>query len=366
MKVLEKEFKLLKLKILGLVTISLIAAAFAVTFARPALADCSTSSSGSDDTVTCDSTTTPNISTGNGDDTISTNDTATTFISSGNDNDVITVDNSIVGIIGGGNGDDSISVDQSLVGSVNGGGGNDTLVVDDALGPINLSGGGGNDSIAVDHAAVLLVTGDNGDDTISLNQGAVLVAGGGDGNDDITIGNSLVGAVGGGNDDDSVTLLDGALVAGTIHGGDGFDTLKFKFKVGSQDEKDAFQKLLDAQDANSGYIEFDGHTYYWDTFEALRNLLYVAQGHGEATVVVLSDSRLNQQDVAAPVAVYCKSGHVEVWVIDPNTGNGDKQLDAPITSFPTSNAGIDASISGDQGVISYGGYTYTFPLLICP
>ncbi len=382
------------------VVVLLLSLGFIHSFISSAQANCSTSSSGSDDSVTCTNDTSGNdIDTGDGNDHVNADNSQTGDIRLGNDNDSATVanDSSVDGDLNGGNGDDSLKVDNGgyVDGDVLGGNGNDTITVQDARLGDNAEGGDNNDLITVDHSFVSgNVDGNGGDDTVNIhNSGDIYDVNGGFGNDSLIVtGNStLYGHLIGGNGDDTlivgatingdsdptaldagsgndvVTLVDGAKLNAALNGGNDYDVLQFRFTVGSQDEKDAFGKLLAQQDAACGFIEFKGQTFYWQDFEELQNLLRVLQANGSSvTVTVLADSRLNQSDAAAPIAVYCNAGSIEVWVVDPTTGNGSLGFRGVQSALPVSINGIGVAISGDQIVTSFGGYAYNFPAIICP
>ncbi len=397
----------------GLLFVSIVALGFTRAFVISVRASCDSSSNGDGgDDVSCDNTsdgsidtsdnndnvnvndsTVDDIHTHDGDDSVTVQDSNTGDIKTGSGNDTININGTnpaypITGDVSGGSGDDSIKINYADVGDVNGdshhhGSGNDTIQITDST-TYDVSGGKGDDSITILNSYVYGdVNGDKnhgyssygGDDTINVlgNDGYVegLVNGGG-GDDSITIGSSIDGkygkAVKGGDGNDTVALVDGAALNGALSGGDGIDVLQFKFTVGSEDDKKAFGKLLAEQNAGCGWVEFNGQTYYWYGFEDLQNLLHVigADQGSSVKVTVLGDSRLNQDAVAGPIAVYCKAGAIEVWTINPTDGHGDLGLSTHQSALPQSANGINVVRNGDQITTTFGDYSFSFPAIICP
>ncbi len=394
--------------VLALIVFAVFALSFTRIFVMSALASCdSSSNSDGGDDVHCDNTTDTDIDTSDnndsvdvhdsgvgdiethdGDDTVNVEQSLTGDIKTGDDDDKIDVDDSeVYGDIKGGRGDDTITVHHAETGDIEGdghhGSGDDVIQIDGVGVYGDVSGGKGDDSIYVAQSYVEGdINGDKdhsyssygGDDTIIVSDGTYVEGkiNGGGGNDSITVKGAVIDghygtAIKAGDGDDTVTIVDGALLNGVINGGDDFDVLQFKFTVHSQDEKDEFGELLKQQNASCGWVEFNGTTYYWKNFEDLQNLLRVigASGGSEVKITVLGDTRLNQDAIAGPIAVYCNAGHIEVWVVQPD-GHGELGLTTVQSALPQSANGIDIVLSGDQIVTSFGGYSYAFPAIICP
>lgn len=409
--------------IAGLLLISVLALGFTHSFISSAQAGGGCDQSGSpDETVTCTDTSDGDLTTGNGNDSVSVDNSDVGNIDTGNGDDSIQSsgpnygnDNvftgndgeglSTIGNINAGEGNNTLDIQSSIVG-------NDLIFGNDTIGDQGIQVGSGNNSITIDYSAVEGILGGDGNNTVNIENGAavgVTTLGNGDNQVNVTDRSTLyVIGTGSGNDSVAFDQQSGAFIVFTgagddtvnssglnleiltgdgndhvtidgnnpyntiiptsgLDGGNDYDILTFKFTVGSQKEKDSFNSLVSG-DASSGTVTFGGHSYYWQNFEELNFLLKLAHASGsdDVSVAVLGDSRLNNRDMAAPIALYCKAGQIEGWVIDPATGNGTQQFAAPISAFPTSSNGVDGSISGDQATVSYAGYSYSFPVAICP
>ncbi len=408
--------------VFGLLLISALALSFTRAFISAALAGGGCVRDGNpDETVTCANVDTQeDITTSGGSDSVSVDNSDIGTIDTGDGNDLIQTSGpatgtdfiyeddpsgfSTIGGINAGEGNNTLHLQNSIIGNDDGGLGFDTLGEGITVGGghnridighslvDSIQGGDGNNTITItDGALVGITTLGNGDNQVSVSGGSLAYAVGsgngnnavvvdqdsgvffvltGDGNDTIDT-NNFTYLLDVGNGDDSVTMGAEACncetSASLLDGGDGYDVLTFKFKVGSQEQKDSFNALVDG-DASSGTVYFGGHYYQWANFEELEFLLRVARasGHDDVEVNVLKDSRLNNLDLAAPIAIYCKAGQIEGWVIDPATGAGSQQFVAPISAFPASSSGVDGAINGDQATISYSGYSFSFPAALCP
>ncbi len=406
----------------GLILVCALALGFTHSFISSALAGGGCDQSGSpDETVTCKDTSDGDLTTGNGNDSVSVDNSDVGNIDTGNGDDSIQSsgpnygnDNVFTGNDGeglttihnidAGAGNNTIDIQSSIVGE-------DLISGNDTIGDQGIQVGSGNNSITIDYSAVESIQGGDGNNTLNVRNGAdVGVTTLGNGDNQISVTNGSVAyfiGTGSGNDavafdqnsgafivftgagNDTVTSsgINLAVLTGdgndhvtiegnhpffinptsTLDGGNDYDVLTFKFTVGSQKEKDSFNSLVSGN-ASSGTVTFGGHSYSWQNFEELNFLLKLAHasGNDDVSVAVLGDSRLNNRDMAAPIAVYCKAGQIEGWVIDPATGNGNQQFVAPLSAFPTSSNGVDGSLSGDQATISYAGYSYSFPVALCP
>ncbi|MEX2161155.1 MAG: hypothetical protein WD751_04495 [Anaerolineales bacterium] len=175
-------------------------------------------------------------------------------------------DGTPINTLGEGNGgNDTITINGTVTGVVIGDyvnyangydGGDDTIIIN-----------GTADGIQGDHAR------NGGDDTIIINGTVsyiyadnIVIEGG---SDDIQINGTVTGFIEADDDgrpggDDTVTLGTNAEVVGTIDGGDGTDTLRFRALRQSE---------LSGYSAAGGTLTVNGHAYTWVNFESLIGLL---------------------------------------------------------------------------------------------
>ncbi len=390
--------------------------------------NCGASGTPSDDHITCNGSSTGDISTSGGNDTVTVkNGGETGDINTGGDNDQVTVkgsstvdgdiktgngDDSVTirdgsdvnGDINGGNGNDTVSVYHDGVDSVNGGDDDDTILVHEA-GAGTLNGADGNDTIILRRAGADSIKGGDGDDSITLRQAGADTILAGDGNDTVDINKAGVDYIDGGQNDDSITVgryagvegIDGgqgndtitikgsvyALSAGQgddhviiggyngsetyLNGNGGTDTLTFKVKDASARER--LQNRIGGA-ASAGGVIYKGQLFLWKNFEALDFLLRFIAEHGgsddDVTVLVARDARLNSEAVAGPIAIYCTAGRVEVWLVDPADGHGELVLSALESELPQSASGVSVALIGDQVTSTYGDYSFSFAASLCP
>ncbi|MCS7071930.1 MAG: hypothetical protein NZM00_10525, partial [Anaerolinea sp.] len=232
--------------------------------------------------------------------------------------------------ISGDYGDDSVFNGGYLVGQLYGGDGNDTVVNAAFSYSAGAQLGAGNDSfINGGYLNGLLNCGD-GNDTVSIGGfvNAGIACGGG--SDIVSIFNGVVAG-------------QGAAVVGLIDGGPGIDGLVFNFTVNvpSQAAANAISAAIAAASPAGGTVTIGQVTYSWINFEALYNLL--AFNINEPVIVTIPLARrINALDVAAPVAIYCVAGAVELWTVGAD-GSGAHALSV---SSAEVNAGTTISAAG--------------------
>lgn len=170
--------------------------ALSLSVSHQALAACSTTSNGANDTVTCDPAAGEALSTGAGMDSVTISSGSTGAVATGNDADDVTIDGT--GGTGGnvttGNGDDRVIIDTTgtVNGNVQGQAGDDVLVLIDGTINGNLNGDGGNS--------------DNGPPA-TLNSGSDRI---------FMFGGTVTGEVQNGPGDENFTMLFGGTVEGTV------------------------------------------------------------------------------------------------------------------------------------------------------
>ena len=255
----------------------------------------------------------------------------------------------------------------------------------------NVWTGSGNDTIYnLGHVDKNIDTG-AGDDLVANFGNSVMQSIRTDsGNDTIIVGGYVGENIRAGADDDLVVLVDGLNgespnVAGIINGNNGIDTLVMDFYGGevSEDEAEDIANYL-AANQSAGTIEINGLVYTWENFEGLENLLRFAILSG-ATVRVsaapptgnpLCDGRLNCEDAAAPVAIYCIAGQVVIYDI-LSGGNGVQAFAIDATavvggasqtggSYITSVAATGGQIVVNSAINPYdGSYNFAFDPSLC-
>ncbi|MCS7070819.1 MAG: hypothetical protein NZM00_04885, partial [Anaerolinea sp.] len=144
----------------------------------------------------------------------------------------------------------------------------------------------------------------------------------------------------------------GAAIIGTINGGPGIDGLGFAFTVNvpSLAAANAISAAIAAASPAGGTITIGLLTYTWTNFEALYNLLSFNIAE-DVIITIPVTRRVNQHDVAAPVAIYCAAGGVELWTVD---AGGAGRFAASILHTEV-NAGTTVSASGVTFVSTAGG-----------
>ncbi|MGQ9908277.1 MAG: beta strand repeat-containing protein [Candidatus Flexifilum sp.] len=274
-----------------------------------------------------------------GNDTITNGGTVLGEIRGGDDNDIIVnVGGALISVIGGDFGDDSIVNNGSMV--------------------LMLYGGPGNDTIRNNGLSAGAVLGDGDDlfeNTSSLTGGGGVNCGAG--NDTAILGGTINSNVFCETGNDSVVIAagwpanHGASITGTIDGGAGTDTLTFSFTV-TASELAAFNAVFPTLLASGGTVTIAGRTYTWVNFEQLINLLSAAPE--PAVVTITLNRRLNFTDVAAPVALYCEAGGVDVWTVGAS-GVGSFAFSV---SYAEVNAGT-SYVAGGVTFVSYPGGSFS-------
>jgi hypothetical protein len=260
--------------------------------------------------------------------------------------------------------------------------------------------GGGNDSLSL-YQESLIENNTSGDDTVSVNHTVNVNIEAGSGNDTILIDsqisvtqqgqpysrtritNQITGSIDGGSGNDLVSLSSNA--AGNtrgsgpgslfIDGGDGVDTLALDFNAGtvSQAQADQYAYYM-ANNSPSGTITINGVVFTWANFEQLSLLIqYAIAVLGDsptAYTITFTDGRLNAEDVAAPVAIYCANGGFTVWQIDPNTGNGTQVIATTLAELglaPVSGgmATLALAEGGTVQLTTTSGYSFSFDPAVC-
>jgi hypothetical protein len=218
----------------------------------------------------------------------------------GDDNDiVVNLGGAQATHIAGENGSDSVFNGGYLVGQLYGGYGNDTVV---------------NAAYSYSAGAYL------GPDNDQFLNGGYLNGSvyGGLGADQFTMHGYTAGGIYGEDGNDTVYLIGGTVI-GLINGGPGSDVLTFQFTyTGSPAQIAAISAAFAAASPAGGTISIGAQTFTWINFEYLYNLMtLIAMEPGtEVTISIPAPQRLNADDLAAPVAVYCVSGAIEIWAID--------------------------------------------------
>lgn len=266
----------------------------------------------------------------------------------------------------------NIEVDDEEDGTVTGTDDDDTIIVEDD-GEIEGDGDG-------------IVAGDGND--IIINNGEIDVDGtaidAGDGDDRIIIDGDTRSddgvAVDAGDGDDRITVESGD-VDGVIDGGSGSDTLNFELEVEEEDYREVLTQIYEA--GRSDTIDVDGDTYTFRSIEELNQALTIIREEADPNYTAANaapfNARLNANDIAAPVAIFCKAGVIEVWDIG---GGGSGSL--AFAALPTAGL-LQAITSGQPVVIAEGignqlvalpddqiqvvaldtGYVFTFPGTAC-
>lgn len=314
-------------------------------------ADCNAEGTSGNDVIVCDDVQdngTPSLS---------------TYAEDGNDSITYTnVETEGTIAIEGGAGDDTINVDNSRVTTVNGDDDNDQITITDSVVTESVDGDAGNDQI-----------------TISANS-YVNSVNGGTGNDTIEVAGA-VGGIDAGADNDRVTISgDNAAVSGEINGGGGHDQLYFRFSTTSNSEYQAFVNALNSQPAFGGTVTWRDQTFTWTNFEELFALITLIQQAAPSPsesdgVIITMSQRVNRHHPAAPVAVVCTSGVVQIWDIYGGSGQFSFEVtgaqlatNAPITGgrYGTTVQLVDGVIHVNTVNNPYGGpYLFTITPADC-
>ena len=298
--------------------------------------------------------------------------------------------------IDGGRGSDSIFNNGMVWDDIEGGRGNDTIVNAEFGDVDNIFGDSGNDSLVNSGVVDWDMDGGWGDDTL-INLGNVDGDMIGYAGNDLLRNEGLVGddiRAGWGNDTVQI-VADTAFVTGIIDGGEGpgnnsplepllpnegeiaadgdWDVLEFHVSSTDKDELDAFKALLDTKNASGGDISWNGMTFAWTNFEELKAILTwieleAERSHSSDAVTIRVDNRLNWMDPAAPVAVYCVAGQVQIYGISGGSvgvfslGAAMAELLADGT-FETD--GVVVTGSATQINVVAGGYQFVFDPALC-
>jgi hypothetical protein len=278
-------------------------------------------------------------------------------------------------------GNDTVINGGWLNGSAYGGADSDTVVNLGGANATNLYGDAGNDSVFNGGYLIGTLFGGIGNDTLvnaafAFAQAADLGDGDdqftnggwlnstlqcGAGNDTVSVGGYIQGGIACGDGNDLVYILNGvvagqgAAVIGTINGGNGSDGLGFAFTVNvpSLAAANAISAAIAAASPAGGTITIGSMTYTWANFEALYNLLSFNILE-DVIITIPVTRRVNQHDAAAPVAIYCAAGGVELWAVSRD-GAGSFAASIPYADV---NAGTSLTVSGVTFTSSVGG-TFT-------
>ncbi len=163
------------------------------------------------------------------------------------------------------------------------------------------------------------------------------------------------GSYTGGGGNDLVILQDNAVVTGVIDGNLGYDTLQFAFQVQDWAEYQQLLAAIAAANPAGGEITYQGFTFTWLNFEQLVNLIeFIGQVQsGQITIKQLveqwnsGDGRINGADAAAPAALYCQSGGVQVIDIT-DAGQAGESFTVSAEQIQT---GVAQALSGGQNVM---------------
>lgn len=210
-------------------------------------------------------------------------------------------------------------------------------------------GGDGGDSAGIGSG------GNGGDSTVTLSISSVvggdveaLAAGGYGGIDDGDGGDDGLGIL-------SIVLANGAVVNGMIFGNNAdsdLSSLTFQLETDNEDEYNAALNDLVNANGGSGSITIKGHTYTWNGFDELINLIRLIRSG------LPLDDRINGYDLAAPDALYCTvGGGVSAWEIDLQ---GKGTFSFAITAEDIQAAFTLAVSSGVDQVIGADGLGNTF------
>jgi hypothetical protein len=142
----------------------------------------------------------------------------------------------------------------------------------------------------------------------------------------------------GGND--SVTLSGNARIQGIVNGGDNSDTLNLNQSL-SNCTAATLNASATTQGAAAGGLTINGAAFTWTNFEVLVAAMTNADSCNPSTSGAnLTSNRINAQDAAAPIALFCASpGNIAVYRVVGNTG-------APL--FAYSRVGNQVAFIGDS------------------
>jgi hypothetical protein len=290
----------------------------------------------------------------------------------GNDS-VVNLGGAFVSQIYGDAGLDTVVNGGFLNGTAWGGDDNDIVVNLGGAQATNISGDFGNDSVFNGGYLVGLLYGGFGNDTVvnaaySYSAGADL----GDGNDqfinggylngNITCGagadqvslvspSYMAGSISCGSGNDTVYLLGGTVI-GLIDGGADSDAITFQFTyTGTPAQIAAIQAAFAVANPAGGTITIGAQTFTWTNFEFLYNFMNFINAEPGTIITITINRRVNAGDAAAPVAIYCEAGGVDLWTID-SSGSGSFAASIPYADV---NAGTSVTVSGVTFTSSAGG-----------
>jgi hypothetical protein len=127
-----------------------------------------------------------------------------------------------------------------------------------------------------------------------------------------------------------------ATVGGMIDGGTGYDVLTFSLNTADPAQRQAWAEQIAAANPNGGTLTFNGHTYTWQNFEELSQLLIT----------------LNPV-YRGSFAVYCAlGGGIDVYAINEQQGT----LAFNVSAQALSN-GITQGANGTTQLVSSSGVT---------
>lgn len=290
----------------------------------------------------------------------------------GNDS-VVNLAGAFVSQIYGDAGLDTVVNGGFLNGTAWGGDDNDIVVNLGGAQATNISGDYGNDSVFNGGYLVGLLYGGFGNDTVvnaafSYSAGADLGEGddqfinGGYLNGNITCGGGadqislvspsyMAGSISCGSGNDTVYLLGGTVI-GLIDGGPNSDAITFQFTyTGTPAQIAAIQAAFAVANPAGGSITIGAQTFTWVNFEFLYNFMNFMNPEPGTIITITLNRRVNASDVAAPVAIYCEAGGVELWTVDAN-GAGSFAASIPYADV---NAGTSLTVSGVTFTSAAGG-----------
>ena len=193
----------------------------------------------------------------------------------------------------------------------------------------------GDVSTTGDGAYAIFATGNvsnSGDIQVSGSSAEGIISNGSGGNN-IVVSGSIIAtggattAINAGSGNDTVTLNSNARIQGIVKGGSDSDTLNLNQTV-SECNASALNASATTQTGAAGGLTVNGGAFTWTNFEALvaamtnANSCNATSGGASSGIATPSTSnRINGQDVAAPIALFCVSpGNIAAYRVVGNAG----------------------------------------------